>query len=507
MQGNLFATLVFFLWVPLTLWAMRRHRSRPALAVASLLLGAVMFLPEVVEFKLPGIPPFSKYEIAISWVWVGILLWHRPRLREVTLGPAAKILFLLIPIGAVGTALTNQDPLVYGPRLLPPLRPYDAVHFFLEDVMRLAMPFLAGAVIFRTRRDLRELMMVLAFAGIVYAPLMLIEARLSPQLHNWVYGFAQHVFLQTMRWGGYRPMVFMNHGLALALFIATGLIASAALLRARRPIFDHRPGRVTLALGFLLFVCKTVSSMLYGYVGAALAFFGTPKAQVRLGMVLASALLVWPLMRLHGLVHTDELVDTAKEWVDAERAQSLEFRLVNEEVLFDRALERARFGWGGFSRASIFDPFSGKELSTRDGAWIITLGERGYVGFLATFGLLALPVFFARRRLGSVAEGVDRRLLAALALLVGIHAFDLIPNGRYSYMGHLLAGSLYGLATGLPLEARRRRRREHLRSSALTRELAVMEGRARATPTGGMEGRARAAPSGEMEGRAGAAPT
>jgi hypothetical protein len=280
-----------------------------------------------------------------------------------------------------------------------------------------------------------------------------------------------------MRWGGYRPMVFMNHGLALALFFAAGLVAASALLRTQRPIFAYRPGRVTVALGFLLVVCKTVSSMMYGFIGAALAFFGTSKAQLRLAMVLASALLVWPLMRLHGLVHTDEIVDTAKEWVDAERAQSLEFRLVNEEVLFDWALERARFGWGGYGRACIFDPFSGKELSTRDGAWIITLGERGYVGFIVAFGFLAIPVFLARRKLGSVPEGADRRLFAALALLVGIHAFDLIPNGRYSYIGHLLAGALYGLASGLPLEARRRRRRERVRTSLATRELALNEQR------------------------------
>ncbi len=468
MQGNLLATLVFFLWVPLTLWVMRRHRQRPALAAGALLLGAVMFLPEVVSFKLPGIPPFSKYGIALVWVSVGIVIWHRGRLRELELGPAVKVLFLLLPIGAVGTALTNRDPLVYGPRLIPGLRPYDAVHFLIEDMVRIVLPFVVGATMFRTRRDLRDLVMVLACAGLVYSPLILIEARLSPQLHNWVYGFAQHVFVQTVRWGGYRPMVFMNHGLALALFMAMGVVASTALLRVGRPVFRFRSGRVAALLGFLLVVCKTVSSMLYGFIGAALAFFGTTKAQLRVAMVLASVLLAWPLLRQHGFVHTDEIVDTATEWVSADRAQSLEFRLVNEEALFARALERPRFGWGGFGRACIYESWSGKELSTRDGAWIITLGERGYVNFVVAFGILALPVFFARRQLGKITDAKDRRLFAALALIVGIHAFDLVPNGRYSYIGHLLAGALYGLSTGLPLEARRRlRMRKRERALAL----------------------------------------
>jgi hypothetical protein len=469
MQGNLFATLAFLLWVPLTLWVMRRYRQRPALSTASLLFGAVMFLPEVVHFKVPGIPPFTKYGIASLWVSIGIAIWHRARFKELSLGPVAKLLFVLIPMGAVGTALTNQDPVVAGPTVLTALRPYDAVHFFIEDFVHLAMPFLIGATMFRTRRDLRELLMVSAFAGIVYAPLILIEARLSPQLHNWVYGFAQHMFLQTVRWGGYRPMVFMNHGLALALFIAAGVVAATALLRTGRGIFGQKPGRVALALGFLLVVCKTVSSMVYGFGGAALTFFGSCKAQVKVALVLVCVLLAWPILRLNDLVHTDEIIDTADDWVSADRAQSLEFRLVNEEALFARALERPRFGWGGFGRACIFDPWTGRELSTRDGAWIITLGERGYVGFIFAFGLLAIPIFFAYLQVGKVPAGIDRRLFAALALIVGLHAFDLIPNGRYSYLGHLLAGSLYGLAAGLPIEAQRRRRlrqRERARSSS-----------------------------------------
>ena len=34
-------------------------------------------------------------------------------------------------------------------------------------------------------------------------PLCVIELRFSPQLHNWVYGYHQHDFVQTIRDGGY----------------------------------------------------------------------------------------------------------------------------------------------------------------------------------------------------------------------------------------------------------------------------------------------------------------
>jgi hypothetical protein len=247
-------------------------------------------------------------------------------------------------------------------------------------------------------------------------------------------------------------MVYMNHGLAVALLIAATLIAAVALYRARIPVLTFGAGKASIFLGWILLVCKTVSSLLYGYIGAVLALFGSAKAQIRMALVLVACLLVYPLLRLNDMVDTEELVRIAEEWTDEERAQSLEFRLVNEEILFERALERPVFGWGGFARACIYDIYTGDEISTRDGAWIITLGERGVAGYVLAFGLLALPILLARRRIAKVKAPIDRALFGAVTLLVGIHAFDFIPNGRYSYLGHLLAGALYGLARGLPLE-------------------------------------------------------
>ncbi len=456
-DNNVFSSFVFFLWVPVTLWLCQRFRTRPALAACVPLFGAIMFLPEVVSFKLPGIPAINKEGIAAIWVAVGILLWHRARLRTISIGWGVGAFLVALPLASLATALENRDVVVIGPTVLSAMTPWDGVHFIIDDFLRITLPFLIGVAMCRTRADMRDLLVALAAAGLVYAPLILIEARLSPQLNVWIYGFMQHVFIQTIRWGGYRPMVFMNHGLAVALFVAATLIAAAALARARVPVLRFGAGRCALFLGWLLLICKTVSSLLYGYIGAPLAILGTPKAQVRVAIALVSCLLVYPLLRLNDMVDTEALVETALEWTDEERAQSLEFRLVNEEVLFERALERPIFGWGGFARACIFEQVSGKELSTRDGAWIITLGERGTAGYILAFGLLALPLLCARRRLPKIHGSTDRALFAAVTLIVGVHAFDLIPNGRYSYFGHLLAGALYGLCYGLPVEATVRR--------------------------------------------------
>ena len=61
----------------------------------------------------------------------------------------------------------------------------------------------------------------------------LFEVRFSPQLNIWIYGFFQHDFQQMIRGGSFRPIVFLPHGLWVALFFLSTLVAAAALLHRR----------------------------------------------------------------------------------------------------------------------------------------------------------------------------------------------------------------------------------------------------------------------------------
>src|SRR5262249_6438367 len=84
------------------------------------------------------------------------------------------------------------------------------------------------------------------------------------------------------------------------------------------------------------------------------------------------------------------VVRDVKENLGSDRAQSLEFRLHNEDRLVKRALERPAFGWGGWGRARIFDE-DGKDTTVTDGLWIIALGDRGFTGLVALGAALLLP--------------------------------------------------------------------------------------------------------------------
>jgi hypothetical protein len=115
-----------------------------------------------------------------------------------------------------------------------------------------------------------------------------------------------------------------------------------------------------------------------------------------------------------------------------------------ENITHPSALERPIFGWGGFDRIFIFDEESGDELSTLDGAWLITYSSSGLLGFVARFGLLTWPVWVAFKRIRRVPIKTDQALVAALGVATAMIALDLLPNGMFTYFPHLFAGVLLG---------------------------------------------------------------
>jgi hypothetical protein len=84
------------------------------------------------------------------------------------------------------------------------------------------------------------------------------------------------------------------------------------------------------------------------------------------------------------------LEQVAEEVAGPVRAQSLEYRIENEQGITARALEHPWFGWGGYGRVFVMDEW-GHCVYTPDSLWIITFGTYGIVGLASLMGLL-IPV-------------------------------------------------------------------------------------------------------------------
>jgi hypothetical protein len=257
-------------------------------------------------------------------------------------------------------------------------------------------------------------------------------------------------FEQQVRNGGFRPVIFLGHGLLVAFFTCTTAVAAAAFWRTDtqlvRSIRSSAKG-ITAYLSVVLVLCKTASALAYGTVLVPLVRFATPKMQLNFAVLLVSVALLYPTLRIAGLVPTNTLLDLASSF-STDRSSSLETRFINEDELLERASQRFLFGWGRYGRGFIYDE-NGRETSQTDGWWIITMGEFGFIGFLAEFGLLALPIFKAARVLRFGESTKDKSFLSALALILAINIFDLLPNSSIRPWTWLLAGALLGRAEAM----------------------------------------------------------
>lgn len=452
MAPNALAWFALLSW-PLVVGAVyvtRRSVSRLAQTTAWMLFLPVMFLPPNFDLPFAGL---NKHRIALLSVAVSLNMFHRgelalrDRLRHFPL-----FALLVFAIGAWQTMRTNADPITFGVLRLPGIGTRDLVWTIYGFLVDLYLPFVIGQRVFRTERDLRDLLTVLSTCVLIYAPLCVLEMRLSPQLCQWVYGYFPHEFVQTMRGTGYRPVVFMNHGLSVSMFLFSGVVASLALRQARakaRP--SARPSASVRAAvaGTLLLLGKSLASIIYSGVAVALSALVSAKARARAGFVLGALVVAYPVLRASDLVPTAEVGEFFARF-SSERSASLMTRFNQEGRLLERAMRRPLYGWGGWGRSRIYrswgepgDSWAGaSDVSITDGTWIIWLGATGVVGFAASIAMLVVPLLRCARRC-TLLPPSTQVLVGATALIVGFFTLDLLPNSHYDFLPMVYAGALF----------------------------------------------------------------
>jgi len=166
---------------------------------------------------------------------------------------------------------------------------------------------------------------------------------------------------------------------------------------------------------------------------------------LHLAVALACVALAYPVMKGAGVVPTEAILAQAAR-IDDDRANSLRFRFQQEDILLDRAYEKPLFGWGSWGRNHILDENTGAILTVTDGRWIILIGVLGWVGFLAEFGLLTLPIFLIWRKAMQGDAAALSPWIAPLTLLLSVNVIDLIPNATITPLTWLLAGAVLGYA-------------------------------------------------------------
>ena len=469
---NSIAYLVLALW-PLVMFVLFKRLPVGRALIWSFLGGYLLLPPLPAAFDFPLMPPLNKLTLPNLTALFLVVFVAKEKIEFWPRSGLGKFLMAVFIFSPTFTVLTNPEPVIFVTGGLRGLIPRDIFALVLTQALLLS-GFVLARQFLNTRESLRDLLIALVICGVVYSFPMLLEVRLSPQLNLWVYGFFQNVFGQLVRGGGFRAVVFLQHGIWAAMFIMMTLAAAVILWRSGG--YKKRSWFMIAAvfLAGVLVLNKTLAPVVYAVVLMAMVFLTSWKMQTRVAVLLASLALAYPLAKGMNLVPEEQMLSLASI-ASEERAYSLEFRFENENALYERALEKPLFGWGTWGRNHIHNQVDGTILSITDGHWIIAVGVFGWIGFLAEFGLLALPIFMFARASGQnekrttkkwrseipaqipVQKEPEKRTIkhtvtpmaGGLSLLLALNLVDLLPNATITPITWLIAGTILGYAERL----------------------------------------------------------
>lgn len=464
------AKIALYAWVPFVLMVFAVLKPRRAVIFAY--IGGWLFLP-MLSIKLNGIPDLTKITASSFGVLLGAMIFDTRTLLQFR--PKWFDLPMLIWCLCPYVTSMKQD-----------LGAYDGMSNVVSQMAVWGIPYYIGRCYFKDLRDYKELGIGIVIGALIYMPFTWLEMKISPVLHKRIYGFFQHSFEQTKRWGSFRPMVFMQSGLALAMYMTVASVVGIWMWLSGtvKKIW----GMPMAPLMFILFataiLCKTMAAIAFLFAAlCGLIWIRLLKSMpwFAAGLPILCLVAVPPTyMYLRGTekVDRDHILKVFAKFTTEERLRSLEVRLEAEDKVTAKALTPMDMGngttelgngkthdpWWGWGK---WDPDNPRETPWRiyihwdklspdgipyivtkddaptDGLWIITLGQFGKIGVIALTITILFPVLILWRR-------VPLRYwhhplvapVAAMSLLLCTHMIDNLLNGMVNPIFMIALGGL-----------------------------------------------------------------
>ena len=426
---TIFVPIMIFGWLPFTLFLFTRMKPRKA-AVLSLIFGW-LFLPEA-TYSFPGLPDYTKITATSLPILFGALFFDFLSFKK--LYPSKLDIPIIVWCScAFASSISNG------------LGVYDGISGVLRQIFQWGVPYAIGKMYLSDHRGLRDLAIWIVIGGLVYIPFCIWEIRMAPTLHYYIYGFRTYIFSTTLRLGGYRPTVFLHHGLAVGLWMMSALLMGIWLWRTRtiRRLVGFPMGLIVSAQFVVTLLCRSLNSIVLGVIGF-LTYFVIRSWQCK-SVVLCLVLIppAYIVSRDIGIASTSRLVEIAR-YVSDDRAHSLYGRLIHEEMLVEKAWRQPFFGWGGWGRNRVYDDY-GEDISITDGLWIIAFGVNGLVGLISLGLVLLLPTiaFWKKYRHEDWGQPTFAPV-AGLVCIIPLYAIDSLMNGMLNPVFTLAAGGILG---------------------------------------------------------------
>jgi hypothetical protein len=380
------------------------------------IVGGYMFLPVGTAIDFPMIPSIGKDQICAISAFVGCKFIKNENISLFGSNSIQKFLIILLLIIPFINTFFNSEPMFNGQLWIKGLTLYDAIGQIISQYLEL-LALVIGLSIIKTSEDLEKIVRLLVIAGLIYSLLVLIEIRLSPQLHTWIYGFFPHVFNQQVRFGGYRPVAFMGHGLLVAIFYFVCVCAAAIQVKISTRKEKLRNIFIFAYLVFILIITKSVGAIGLGLVITMCILFLYPSQQKIIIKLLFLTFFIYPTLSILNLVPYEAIVSFIGDF-SVDKANSTNFRFAHEIELMQHAYKKALIGWGSWGRNAFWN-------SVTDGYWIIIYGTYGAIYFYALFGLFAIG---AVNGISKNSTKKEELVYQGLSLMLAGILFDQIQN-------------------------------------------------------------------------------
>lgn len=449
------ATLSLYAWIPLVILLFTMMKPRRAILTA--FIAGWLFLP-MLAIPLAGIPDLSKLTASSIGVILGVALFDTNRLF--TFRPRWFDLPMLAWCCSPFITSMQND-----------LGAWDGMSNVVFQVSLWGLPYFLGRIYFNDWEGIRELAIAILIGGLVYMPFCWLEMRISAKLHEAAYGFVQHSHGMTYRWGGYRPMVFMQSGLALAMWMVAASLVGVWLwvTKSVRQIAGIPMAILIPMLLATTVMCKSTGALILLTAGLGALFWVRWTRTPLSVLALVAVTPIYMYARGSGAMTGEWAVEQITNVMGEERAHSLWTRFDAENKISERAAEApsTAFGWGKWDPATgrapwrIWEPRvrrdqAGTEytiyqdMAITDGLWVITLGTYGWVGLAALTATILLPgLIIISRCPMKLWDHPMAASATALAVLLVLQMIDNLLNAMLNPVFILALGGVCAIGPSL----------------------------------------------------------
>ena len=419
--------VVFYLFV----------RFPPQRAVIISFIVAWLFLPQA-SYPIPIFPAYTKISAVCYAILVATIVYDTARLTCFKPGwlDVPMVIWCLCPIFS---QISNAGS---------PITPT------FNQIISWGLPYFLGRLYLGSLDGMRQMAIGIFAGGLAYIPFTLIEGVRGPILHQMVYSVsAFEDWSQAQRGGGWRPVVFMQHGLMVSVWMMTASLIGVWLWQTGTlKKFQGRnikPLAIILVIAFGL--CR--SSGAYSlFVFGLIVLFSAKRFRTSLPLLFIIGYIVFYLyIAAAGQFSSKDVMGVITPIFGEERAGSLKYRFDMEEILGEKARQRFVFGWGDSGGNRVYNQ-EGRDISVTDSLWIIAFGTNGAVGLVSLFSSLLLPVivFSLFKYPAKTWSNPKVAPAATLGVALTMYVFDCVLNAMTNPIFALIAGGISTLALKAP---------------------------------------------------------